>query len=116
MFTQWKQGDPFALWQLVACACTLPLFFAFQRKKRVSSGLGSNVSTCEGPPSMYKKMTFRALASEGGWRGASAFRALLSAGDANVPSASSAAKATDPKPLAAVWSHSRRVPNPGRNR
>ena len=33
-------------------------------------GLGSNVSTCDGPPFMNRKMTLLALAAIGGFRGA----------------------------------------------
>src|SRR4051812_26740403 len=64
----------------------------------VSSGLGSKGSTCDGPPSMYRKMTLRAVA-----RWCRPERAGAAA------SASRVLKATAPKPEAQRVSRSRRV-------
>ena len=45
---------------------------------RSSRGLGSKVSTCEGPPSMKRKMTLRAL---GRWCGGRSASPLAAGGD-----------------------------------
>ncbi len=94
---------------------------------RSSRGLGSNVSTWDGPPSMYRKMTLRARA--GKWPGLAArglvLRLRSAAEAAAAPSlsrpvplrsrrrkparGSSAASAIAPKPLAHRRSMSRRV-------
>ena len=83
----------------------------------VSRGLGSNVSTCDGPPSMYKKMTCLARAGKCPGRGASGFAGappLAAAPAASPPAAAchwpaNAARATAPKPAPLRVSISRRV-------
>src|SRR5262245_6698044 len=71
---------------------------------RSSRGLGSNVSTCDGPPSMNRKMTLRAFAGKCGVFGASGFTSAP-----NELSPSKAARASAPKPLAVRTSIPRRV-------
>ena len=76
---------------------------------RSSRGLGSNVSTCDGPPSMYRKMTLRALAGKwpgrGRQRAGAGVRRRRRASAPKAGSRSSAARASAPKPLAQRSEH-----------
>ena len=77
----------------------------------VSRGLGSNVSTCEGPPGMKRKMTRLAEAGKCGRladSGSGGSPAFCSAADVDS-SASSAASASAPNPPPERRSKSRRV-------
>ena len=68
---------------------------------RSNRGLGSNESTCDTPPSMYKKITLFAFAGKCVGRGANGLPAAsISESPAKARSFSSAASATAPKPLA----------------
>ena len=72
---------------------------------RVSSGLGSNVSRCEGPPFINRKMTRLARAAKCGCRGA---RGLAGGSLAETDGCNSEARASDPKPTADCRRASRR--------
>src|SRR5262249_8447145 len=76
---------------------------------RVNSGLGSQVSTCDGPPPMNRKITLRALPHPAGFSG------NVSSGSApRRPSLRSrSARASMPKPIPARWSISRRLSTGG---
>ncbi len=80
----------------------------------MSRGLGSNVSTCDGPPSMNRKITRLARAAKCGGRTASGLRDALSTSAASVLLVSpahpwaKAASATAPKPAPLRASISRR--------
>src|SRR6185437_5546920 len=82
-----------------------PLYFA-------SAGLGSNVSTCEGPPFINRKMTRLARGVKWGALGASGLLAPLVAACSEEPSnpspASTLAKPRAPKPLPRLHSICRR--------
>src|SRR5699024_4968004 len=71
------------------------------------AGLGSNVSTCDGPPFMNRKMTLLALGAKWGGFGASGLVAERSA-RADSP-ARAPARPSVPKPPPIRRSHSRRV-------
>ena len=75
---------------------------------RVSSGFSSNVSTCDGPPCMNRKITRLALGSKCGRLGASGSGFTW----ANPDSASSDSSARLPKPAADRRSISRRLIDP----
>src|SRR5438067_1560622 len=62
----------------------------------VSRGLGSNVSTCDGPPSMYRKMTFFTFDAKCGGFGANGDRfAAPDSAAAALPAKSRSAKSAE---------------------
>ena len=71
-----------------------------------SSGFGSNVSMCDGPPSMKRKITFFALGAKCGFFGASG---LMDCGAASALPFSKSSSASAPKPAPARSRKSRRV-------
>src|ERR1051326_4343372 len=76
----------------------LPLYF-------VSCGLGSKVSTCEGPPFRNRKITCWARARKCGGLGASGFEAAAG----SMPALRTLARPSIPKPEPMVTKASRRV-------
>ncbi len=104
------QGDASTLPTLLNCVGSTLAWIARPCSRR-SRGLGSNVSTCDGPPSMNRKMTFFALAGKCVGRGAIGSGLDPSPGPETrfAPYAFSpirAARATAPKPLAhreSIW-------------
>src|SRR5262245_7099869 len=77
-------------------------------------GFGSKVSTCDGPPSMNRKMTLRALGLKCGGRGANG--SFSKDGIPKAESFKSAARATAPNPLAHWRNMSRRDSGEATNR
>src|SRR5262249_39188554 len=67
---------------------------------RSKRGFGSNVSTCDGPPAMKRKMIRLARGGKCGGLGDSG----STAASARHSSANSDARASEPKPTAARWS------------
>src|SRR3954447_22972805 len=75
----------------------------------LSNGLGSKVSTCEGPPFMKRKMTRFALGAKCGAFGASGLTAASARAGRADSSASTPASPRAPKPPPIRRSQSRRV-------
>ena len=74
------------------------------------AGLGSKVSTCDGPPFMNRWMTRLALAGKCGFFGASGLRLVAaSARDSKPQSCNNAVSPMAPKPMPQRHSSSRRV-------
>ena len=71
---------------------------SFSPCRRVSSGLGSKVSTCDGPPDMNRKMTRFAFGSKCGFLGASGSTGFSSASNPSSPSIAASASAPNPHP------------------
>src|SRR5260221_517399 len=91
----WKvQGDLSTLPTLLNCVGGVFILIGWPCSL-ASRGLGSKVSSWDGPPSMNRKMTFLALA---GKCGARADPSVVE--DARASSASKLVSATEPKPLA----------------
>jgi len=65
--------------------------------KRARVGLGSNVSTCDGPPFRKKWITRLALGVKCGWRGARA-EVVCAAGCGGESACSRSASAREPSP------------------
>src|SRR5579884_2870002 len=95
---------PAAFWRVVP-SLDWPAYFS-------SAGLGSKVSTCDGPPFMNKKMTRLARGGKCGAFGASGLLAALTAACTAGPSspspASTLARPSAPKPLPILHSICRR--------